>query len=224
MITKEYFDFFAELEQNNNKEWFDNNRKRYETHVKIPFAKLVEKIITEIAFVDDAISSLQAKDAIFRINRDIRFSNDKTPYKTRMSAIISPVGKKDKTTGLYFEVDKSGVNIYGGAYMPDKDQLLAIRNKIAENIDGFRSVIANKDFQTHFGGFLETEKNKRLPKELMEAAEEEPLIYNKSFFYHSSVPINNKSNPKIVDIIMIKYLAAKPVSNWLDSAIHSVKQ
>ena len=84
MITKEYFKFFAELEQNNNKEWFDANRKRYDKHVKTTFKKLVEQIITEVAFVDDSIASLEAKDAIFRINRDIRFSNDKTPYKTQL--------------------------------------------------------------------------------------------------------------------------------------------
>jgi uncharacterized protein (TIGR02453 family) len=220
MITKEYFKFFVELEDNNNKEWFDANRKRYEKDVKAPFSKLVEKIISEIAFVDESISSLEVKDAIFRINRDIRFSNDKTPYKTRMSAIISPSGKKDKSfAGIYFEIDKSSVNIYGGVYMPDKDQLLSIRNKIAEDMDGFHSAIANKEFVAHYGGFSEAEQNKRLPKELMAAAEEEPLIYNKAFFYHSHETIKDKNNPKIVDIIMIKYLAAKPVADWLQAAL-----
>ena len=154
MITKEYFKFFAELEQNNNKEWFDANRKRYDKHVKTAFKKLVEQIITEVAFVDDSIASLEAKDAIFRINRDIRFSNDKTPYKTQMSAIISPIGKKDKTNpGLYFEIDKSGINVYGGTYMPDKDQLLNIRNCIAEDMDGFHKALANPEFVAHYGGF-----------------------------------------------------------------------
>ncbi len=219
MITKEYFDFFAELEQNNNKEWFDANRKRYEKHVKVAFKNLVEQIITEVAFVDDSIASLEAKDAIFRINRDIRFSNDKTPYKTQMSAIIAPLGKKDKTSpGLYFEIDKSGINVYGGTYMPDKDQLLNLRNKIAEDMDGFHEALANRDFVAHYGGFAEAEKHKRLPKELQHAAEEEPLIYNKGFYFISREEIDF-DEPRIVDIVMIKYLAAKPVSDWLRNAI-----
>lgn len=220
MITKEYFDFFAELERNNNKEWFDANRKRYEVAVKTPFQRLVNQIITEIAFIDTAVSSLEAKDAIFRINRDIRFSNDKTPYKTRMSAIITPTGKKDKTTpGIYFEIDKDSINIYGGVYMPDKDQLLSIRNKIAEDLDGFRKVLANPEFALHYGGLAESDKNKRLPKELIEAADEEPLIYNKSFYFSSQEKIKDKENPQILDIVMIKYLAAKPVSDWLKVAM-----
>jgi uncharacterized protein (TIGR02453 family) len=221
MITKEYFDFFAELEKNNNKEWFDANRKRYEKHVKVAFKNLVEQIITEVAFVDDSIAALEAKDAIFRINRDIRFSNDKTPYKTQMSAIIAPLGKKDKASpGLYLEIDQSGINVYGGTYMPDKDQLTNLRNNIAEDMDGFQEALASPDFVSHFGGLAESEKNKRIPKELVQAAEEEPLIYNKSFYFISREEIDF-DEPRIVDIVMIKYLAAKPVTDWLSNAIGS---
>ena len=219
MITKEYFDFFAELEKNNNKEWFDANRKRYEKHVKVPFKKLVEQVITEVAFVDDSIAALEAKNAIFRINRDIRFSNDKTPYKTQMSAIISPIGKKDKTNpGLYFEIDRSGINVYGGTYMPDKDQLLNIRTNIAEDMDGFHAALSNPEFVAHYGGFAESDKHKRLSKELQPAAAEEPLIFNKAFYFVSREEID-LDDPRVVDIIMIKYLAAKPVSDWLKNAI-----
>lgn len=222
MITKEYFDFFAELEQNNNKEWFDANRKRYDKHIKVPFKKLVEQIITEIAFIDESVASLEAKNAIFRINRDIRFSNDKTPYKTQMSAVITAGGKKDKTSpGIYFEITKSGINIYGGVYAPDKDQLLNIRNQIAEDMDGFHDALNDKDFQMHYGGFAQTDKNKRIPKELIPAAEEEPLIYNKSFFYVSHEEIDDQNEPRIVDIVMIKFLAAKPMRDWLSNAMES---
>lgn len=220
MITKEYFDFFAELEQNNNKEWFDSNRKRYEKNIKVPFKKLVEQIITEISFIDESIASLEAKDAIFRINRDIRFSNDKTPYKTHMSAIIAEKGKKDKTSpGVYFEIDKSGINIYGGVYSPNKDQLLSIRYSIAEEMEGFHTAMNDSNFQSHYGGFAESEKNKRIAKDLVPAAEEEPLIYNKSFFFVSREEIDDQNEPRILDIVMIKYLAAKPMRDWLSDAM-----
>jgi len=222
MITKEYFDFFAELEKNNNKEWFDENRKRYTKHVKEPFKKLVSDIITEVSFIDSDIATLEPKNAIFRINRDIRFSNDKTPYKTFNGAVIAPLGKKDHTTpGIYVELNSKGMNIYGGVWKPEKDQLLNIRNSIAADPDEFRKVINGDEFQKHFGGLMESEVNKRLPKHLQEAAEEEPMIYRKSFVYMAAEKFKNKNNPNIVDAVMIKYLAAKPVAEWLKEAMVS---
>ena len=85
-LEKEYLNFFNELSENNNKLWFDENRKRYEKFVKKPFENLITDLIAELSNIDLKIT-MQAKDAMFRINRDIRFSNDKTPYKTQMSAL-----------------------------------------------------------------------------------------------------------------------------------------
>ena len=87
MFNEEYLDFFKELAQFNKKEWFDENRKRYEKSVKIPFKKFVTELIQEIQKIDPEVE-IEAKDAVFRINRDIRFSKDKTPYKIQMSAIL----------------------------------------------------------------------------------------------------------------------------------------
>jgi uncharacterized protein (TIGR02453 family) len=221
MITKEYFDFFAELEKNNNKEWFDKNRKRYAKHVKEPFKKLVSDLITEVSFIDSDIATLEPKNAIFRINRDIRFSNDKTPYKTFNGAVIAPKGKKDHTTpGIYVELNSKGMNIYGGVWKPDKDQLLSIRNSIAADTEGFLDVINGEEFQKHFGGLMESDRHKRLPKHLQHAAEIEPAIYKKSFVYKSSETFKSKKNPNIIDAVMIKYLAAKPVADWLKEAMN----
>ena len=87
-FSSDYLEFFKELAPNNNKDWFDKNRKRYIDSVKEPFKKFVTDLIQEISKVDDEVQ-IEAKDAIFRINRDIRFSKDKTPYKLNNSAIIS---------------------------------------------------------------------------------------------------------------------------------------
>ena len=94
-FTKDFIDFFKELAANNKKEWFDFNRKRYEKSVKQPFAEFVQEMIDRIR-ADDPKVDISTKDAIFRINRDVRFSKDKTPYKTHMAAIVSARGKKDK--------------------------------------------------------------------------------------------------------------------------------
>ena len=94
-FTQDFIDFFSELEKNNTKEWFDANRKRYEKSVKIPFSAFTQAFINEVA-KDDPELQQEAKNCTFRINRDIRFSNDKTPYKSTSSAIITKGGKKNQ--------------------------------------------------------------------------------------------------------------------------------
>ena len=95
MFEKDFIDFFKELAQNNNKEWFDSNRKRYESSIKKPFKEFISKLISEIQLHDSEVL-IEPKDAIFRINRDIRFSKDKTPYKLQTSAIVSAGGRKNR--------------------------------------------------------------------------------------------------------------------------------
>ena len=89
-FTPDFLQFFIELAPNNNKDWFDINRKRYENSVKEPFKKFVQQLIGELAKSNPAFESLEAKDCIFRINRDVRFSKDKIPYKMMVSAVIAP--------------------------------------------------------------------------------------------------------------------------------------
>jgi hypothetical protein len=100
-FTTDFNAFFMDLAKNNNKEWFDANRKRYESSVKKPFHAFVGEAIQRIGKLDRTVA-IEPKEAIFRINRDIRFSKDKTPYKLSCSAIISPAGRKDHAVpGLY---------------------------------------------------------------------------------------------------------------------------
>ena len=97
-FNHQFVDFFKELSKNNNTQWFNENKKSYETHVKLPFIKFIDDLIIEMSKLDETIA-IEAKDAITRINRDIRFSKDKSPYKMHVSAIISAKGKKVKEVG-----------------------------------------------------------------------------------------------------------------------------
>ena len=116
-FTREYQTFLQQLRKNNNKTWFDSNRKRYEEHVKQPFAAFVEVMI-DLIRADDAEVEITAKDAIFRINRDIRFSKEKSPYKTHMAANVSKEGRKSKEwPGFYFQFSADRVTVGGGTYM-----------------------------------------------------------------------------------------------------------
>lgn len=217
-FSQDFIDFFTELSKNNHKDWFDQNRKRYENVVKKPFKAFVEEMIVRVNEQDPEVQ-IEAKNAIFRINRDIRFSKDKTPYKTNVSAIVSKGGRKDKTTpGLYFELSPEKLRIYGGVYMADKDQLQFLREEIAGNLDKFHKIIHHKDFVSHYGKVL-GEASKRIPKNLKEAAEKEALILNKQFYYFAELAPETVLKEDLPDIIMKYYHAGKPMMDFLKRAL-----
>ena len=114
-LTEEFFEFFIDLTLNNNKTWFDENRKRYEKLVKLPLRSFVEELIREVSKVDGRFASLSASDCLFRINRDIRFSKDKTPYKIHCSAALQLGDSKNMSLGgLYVEFGPESCAIYAG--------------------------------------------------------------------------------------------------------------
>lgn len=207
-FNSDYLDFFKELAANNNKEWFDANRTRYEKSVKQPFEAFVTEVIKSIQAHDPAIA-ITHKDAIFRINKDVRFSKDKDPYKLNRSAIIAPNGKKDKSfPGLYFEMGPEHFRIYGGVYMPDKFQLYDIRAAIAENPTTFNQLTQEKSFISTFGE-IHGEKNKIIPKEFIAAGASIPLIYNKQFYWFKEFSAETILDKNLLDILLKTYLANK---------------
>ncbi|MEI9935324.1 MAG: DUF2461 domain-containing protein [Ferruginibacter sp.] len=126
MLQSSTFNFLEDLKENNNKSWFDKNRKIYEL-AKADFYTTVDTLINGIADFDESIRNLKAKDCLFRINRDIRFSKDKSPYKTNMGAYFNKGGKKINTAGYYFHFEPGGSFIAGGFHMPMPPELA--RNK-----------------------------------------------------------------------------------------------
>jgi len=181
-LSKEYISFFKELSANNTSEWFNANKKRYEQHVKAPFHQLVQEVIVLMKKMDPQIT-LEPKDSVFRINRDIRFSNDKSPYKTYMAAVVSRGGRKDTATpGIYFQADGGSISIFGGSYEPDKENLARIRKAIAKDPKRVNKILQGKKFTDLFGK-LGGDRYKILPPEFKAVAETTPAMYNKSFHY-----------------------------------------
>ncbi|MEX0967705.1 MAG: DUF2461 domain-containing protein [Bacteroidia bacterium] len=217
-FSKDFIAFFLELEKNNHKAWFDENRKRYETSVKKPFQSFVQEMIKRIQAVDPEIQ-LEPKNAIFRINRDIRFSQDKSLYKTHMAAIISPQGRKDhQHPGLYFQFGGEKAWIGGGAYQLEKDTLQKLREHIATHPGKLEKLSNQKEFKAKFGE-LKGEKNKVLPKEFKDAAQEQPLLFNKQFYYMVETDADIILKPNLPEIMMDYYMTAKPVNDYLKEAM-----
>jgi len=218
-FTPDFLDFFKELAANNHKEWFDINRKRYEKSVKEPFKQFVEDLMDKI-YEDDSNILMDASKSIFRINRDIRFSKDKTPYKTQVSAIISPGGKKDKTyPGVYIQLSPEDIRFYGGVYMPDKDQLYTMRTYIANNLKQFNNILSEAKFKKHFGT-VHGEQHKRIPKEFQAVFKQQALIANKGFYYFKKLKASNVKKDNLLEQLMELYYISKPMKDFFTKALN----
>lgn len=218
MITKDFFAFFAALEKNNTREWFEAHKADFDRHVKAPFHDLVEKLVDEMR-AEDPLITMTAKDAVFRLHRDVRFSKDKRPYKTNMAAAIARGGRKDMASpGLYVEINAKGGHVAGGIYMPEKEQLADIRAWIAEHHKDLRKALKAPAFTKAFGE-LRGERNKIVPAEFREAAAIEPLIANKQFYYWGDVSKEDLMAKDAARRIMKMHAAAKPVRTLLFRAL-----
>lgn len=181
--------FLTELEQNNNREWFNSNKNRFE-QAKEEMLLLTETFINGIKHFDKAIAYTDAKDCLYRIYRDVRFSPDKRPYKTHLGCYIAPDGRKGILPGYYIHIQPGNSFIAGGMWNPPKDILLAIRNEIADNGEEFLSIINDDEFKNHFP-VMTGEKLKTTPKGFDKAHPHIDLLRYKSFLF--SKPLSDAS-------------------------------
>ena len=217
-FTQDFIDFFKELSRNNHKDWFHQNKKRYEASVKQPFTTFVGKMIEEIQKYDPNLA-IEPKDCILRINRDIRFSKDKSPYNLHYTAFISAGGRKDKSIpGIFLRLSPEMMGIMGGCFGPSKEQLHSIRTAIHKNANGFRKLIEDKDFVQKFGE-IRGEVMKRIPKEWQDAYKKEPLIANKQFYFVAEESPDLITSETLIDTLMEYWKIMQPVNEYLTKAI-----
>ncbi|MCE3282862.1 MAG: hypothetical protein K0Q66_1599 [Chitinophagaceae bacterium] len=217
-FTPGFIKFFKELSQNNTSEWFNEHRKVYEAEVKKPFAAFVDEMIKRIKKHEPEIN-IKAPDAIMRINKDTRFSKDKTPYNTHVAANISAYGKKDKSyPGFYFQFSHDKIVMYGGAYTIETPALQKIRSYIAQHQKAFASAYTDPAFVEKFTR-IQGEQNKRLPEEFAAVADKEPLIANKQFFYSAELKPDILLIEKLPDTLMEFYVAGRKVNTFLKAAL-----
>lgn len=149
MIAKETLDFLKNLAKNNNRDWFQANKKSFDT-AQDNMTAFAGYLIGEIGKFDSAVAELDPKTCVFRIYRDVRFSKDKSPYKINLGAYIAPGGRKSMQPGYYFHLQPGASFIAGGKHMPDGGECLKIRNAIAKNTAEFMKVVDKKSFHDAF--------------------------------------------------------------------------
>lgn len=209
--------FLQDLERNNNKAWFDANRARYE-EARADFEDFVQALISEIDKFD-SMGMLQAKECIFRINRDMRFSKDKTPYKTNFGALIGPGGKKSTRQGYYMHVaPHNGSFVGGGLYMPMPDDLAKFRQAIARDASPFKKIINAKEFQLYFGP-LEGETLATAPKGYPKDHPAIELLKLKEVTTGVNLTDKEILAPDVVQHVARLCKALKPFLAYIDSAL-----
>ncbi len=187
MITQDYIDFFKELADNNHKEWFHANKGRYEKSVKKAFLEIVEGLIPTMLDLDTEIPE-DPKGIIMRINKDIRFSKDKTPYNLMMKANFTPGGRKSPNPGFYLGIGADNIHVGGGLYHATPQTLKGIRRHLIQEQTQLSTILEDTKFKKYFDGKVHGEKAKRLDVEFVDIAKSLPILYNKQFFYMAQFP------------------------------------
>ncbi len=209
--------FLKDLKLHNERDWFIKNRPRYE-ETRRNFELFVQAIIDEISTFDLIIKGLEASSCTYRINRDIRFSNDKTIYKTHLGAFIVRGGKRngDRFAGYYVHVEPGNNSmIAGGAYLPPMPWLTAIREKIDEQGDKLLKIINRKDFVNTFGG-LEGEKLKSAPKGYPKDHRYIELLKLKSYLVVKMIPDKEVISEKCYNTIINASRIMKQLNDFLN--------
>lgn len=175
MLAPATLQFLKALDKNNNKAWFDAHRKQYDA-AKLNFAELTQQVITQFGKKEPSIALLQPKECVFRINRDVRFSKNKAPYKNNMGASIKAGGKKSLLAGYYIHLEPGGKSFVGGGlYMPDAAIVGKVRQEIDYNYTRFLRIVENKKFIAQYGG-LDFSEGLSLVKEPKGYEKENPAI------------------------------------------------
>lgn len=222
MHVRDLIQFLGELSENNNRAWFVMNKPRYDI-LRAEFLDVVTKLISDISKFDPAVAGCNPKKALFRINRDMRFSRDKSPYKTTFSAAITATGLKKPSQGggpaYYFHIDAAGtLLVAGGEYMPPPDRLKKIRQHVIDDAPGFTKVLKNKKLKETYGDLQDEGKLSRLPKGFDADAPHIEYIKMKSFIVWTETSLKKKIPADLGKEVAAGFKNAYPLVAWLREA------
>ena len=218
MININTIAFLQALEANNNREWFSENKAKYEA-ARADFLTFCTQLIAQIAEFDPPIAQLQAKDCVFRINRDIRFAKDKSPYKNNMGIWLTHKGKKSNEAGYYWHLEPTGDTfLAGGVYCPAAEDLKKVRQEIDYHSAEFKSIIQHPDFVQQFGN-ISGNKLKKAPKGYSPDHPDIELLKHTDYLAYRSLPLALCSTPQLMSELIAGFRAMKPLNDFINRAI-----
>lgn len=220
MLQNSTIKFLKDLSKNNNKPWFDANRKQYE-NAKADFAGFIQTIIDKHGKKDESIAHLKAKDCMFRINRDVRFSKDKSPYKNNMGAYINKGGKKSLFGGYYFHCQPGQSFVGGGLWMPMPPELAKVRQEIDYNFDAFKKIIGSKKFKSVYSDLSRDTEYilSRVPKGY--EADNPAVEYLKLKSFVAMVPVKDPelNSKDLSKKVLVAFEALQPLLEFVNQSI-----
>jgi uncharacterized protein (TIGR02453 family) len=213
--------FLKSLKKNNNKPWFDVNRPKYES-AKADFIQFIQKVIDTHGKKDPLINNLVAKDCLFRINRDVRFAKDKSPYKSHFGASINKGGRQSvSSAGYYFHLQPGQTFIGGGIWMPSPEDLRKVRQEIDYNFADFKKIIGSKKFKSVYGDLSHEAEYKltRLPKGYEADNPAAEYLKLKSFIASIELKDADLTSKDLVKKTVNAFEALQPVVEFLNQSM-----
>jgi len=218
-FPREGIDFMKRLKRNNNRPWFEKHKTEYERFVKLPMQSLIAALQPHFERFAPEFE-VHPKKSLFRIYRDVRFSKDKTPYKTHAAAHFVLRGKPKgvEGSGYYLHIEPGEVFLGGGIYMPDGDQLKKIRKAIAGQPEQFLSIVGQKNFKKVFGK-LQGEKLQRVPQGYEADHPMAEWLKHKQFFVWVEWAETRCLREKFVDDVAGNFESATSMVRFLNEAM-----
>jgi uncharacterized protein (TIGR02453 family) len=219
MNFKKTFDFLKKLSKQNNREWFERNKEQY-LSIKTDFEIFVADVLEGVIEIDERLANLDPKKLTFRIYRDIRFSKDKTPYKTFLSAGISRAGKGTGVPGYYFQIEPGNKSMLAaGLWLPEAESLSRIRQEIDYNGDQLKGLTLSAKFKKQFGDLWEGDKLKTMPKGYAKDHPHIQYLRLKSFLVMTTFTDAEINSGKFHKTLVNAMKTAKPLIDFLDEAL-----
>lgn len=222
MLNPKTLEFLHDLSLNNSKSWFDQNRKRYD-QVKEDYLGLAANLLEKIQVHDTALSGLSPKDCIFRINRDVRFSSNKAPYKTNLGIAFHPGGKKFQLAAYYLHIELGGSFVGGGLWMPEALPLAKIRKEIHFFYPELTTILSDKNFTATYGS-LDVEENQKLSRPPKGYEANNPAIeFLKLKSFTASHPIADDllTSNQLIPTVIEDFITLKPFLDFLNRGLLS---
>jgi uncharacterized protein (TIGR02453 family) len=218
MLDKNTLSFLKELKLNNNREWFLAKSALYKT-AKQNYIDFIALIISKIAKKNKAYADIEPSKCLFRVNRDVRFSANKAPYKTNFGASINVFGKKSMKAGLYIHIEPGVSFVGGGVYMPPSDVLAKVRQEIDYNFVGFKKIIHHKDFIKSYGALDMNDALKNPPRGFEKNNPAIEFLKLKSFIAIANYKDSELTKPNFIEDVSQKLISLLPLIDFINQGL-----
>jgi len=210
--------FLNDLKSNNNREWFNKNKLRYED-AKQNYLDITQQLAIETNSFDKSISANNTKEYIFRIYRDIRFSHDKTPYKTNFGIYLAPGGRKSGLAGYYLHIEPSASFVSGGVYMVGSERMKKVRTAMSDFSDEFLEIVNAKSFKNIYQFNFKEDTLSRVPQGFSPQSQVVNFLKLKNICPHRDLSNDEITNTNALEKTVEYFVALHPLIDFFNKAM-----